>query len=62
MVDYIIDCLCCLCFRCSKFEFIEPESIECYEEYDPEYDPDYIPIYVDITGTEHSHKYANMAP
>ena len=61
MAECLINCFCYLCFRFSKFEFIEPERVELYEST-YEDDPDYIPIYVDITGTEHSHKYANMAP
>ena len=61
-MDCLIDGLCCLCFRCSKFEFIEPDSIDCYESRSEQYDPDYIPLYLEMDMSGTAHKYANMAP
>ena len=59
-IDCLIDCFCCL--YCSKFDFIEPETVELGEIEDVERDPDYIPLYIYMSGTELHHKYANMAP
>ena len=64
-MDYLTDCLCCLCCF-SKMEFIEPKVMRCDSLYE---DSDYIPIYLEMVNnplykdmTENTHKYKNMAP
>ena len=64
-IDCLIDCFCCL--YCSKWDFIEPRSIE-WETLCDEY-PDYIPMYLEMTEnplyldmSRRTPKYVNMAP